>query len=182
MIFRLLLVGMLACSFFSLPAAAQFPEPPKEMEIFKRDVGTWDCDVSFFASPAAEPMRSKAVEENEMLGGFWLVSKFHGEISGAPFQGSCQSGWNPSTKKYVASWVDSMSPAATCMEGTWDEATKTMTMLGGSVDPSNGQETKSKQVVVYQDDDHHTMTMYLQGPGGKDDWVKQLEVRYTRRK
>jgi hypothetical protein len=26
------------------------------------------------------------------------------------------------------------------------------------------------------------MTMYLQGPGGKDDWLKQLEVRYTRRK
>lgn len=180
MIWRLLLVGVLV-SGFSLPVAAQFPEPPKEMEVFQRDVGTWDCELSLYVDPAAEPMRSKAVEENEMLGGFWMISKFKGEISGAPFQGSGQFGWNANTKKYVGSWVDSMSPQATCMEGTWDEAKKTMTMIGGSGDSSHGPGTQSKQVVVYEDDNHHTMTMYIQGPQGKDDWAKQLEVRYTRR-
>jgi hypothetical protein len=180
MILRLLIACVLVCGS-ALPLAAQFPEPPKEMEVFQHDVGNWDCEVRFYADPAAEPMLSKATEENQMLGGFWMVSKFKGEIMGAPFEGSGQFGWNGETKKYVASWVDSMSPHATCMEGTWDAATKTMTMVGGSKDPS-GAEMRSKQVVVYQDNDHHTMTMYMQGPGGKEDWMKQLEVRYTRRK
>jgi hypothetical protein len=179
MLRRLIAFSLLGC--LCLPAAAQFPEPPKEMEIFRQDVGKWDCEVRFYAEPTAEPMLSKATEENEMLGGFWMVSKFKGEIMGAPFEGSGQFGWNGETKKYVGSWVDSMSPNATCMEGTWDAASKTLSMVGGSKDPS-GADTRSKQVVVYQDDDHHTMTMYLQGPGGKDDWLKQLEVRYTRRK
>jgi hypothetical protein len=180
MMLKLLVAVTLACGL-CLPAAAQFPEPPKEMEVFQRDVGKWDCEARFYADPAAEPMLSKATEENEMLGGFWMVSKFKGEVMGAPFEGSGQFGWNATTKKYIGSWVDSMSPQATCMEGTWDAASKTLTMVGASTDPS-GAEMRSKQAVVYEDDDHHTMTMYLQGPGGKDDWTKQLEVRYSRRK
>ena len=139
-----------ACLFlFLAPQAveAQLPEPPAEMKVYQRDVGTWDCEVRFYAEPGAEPMVSKATEENRMLGGMWLVGHFKGEIMGAPFEGSGQFGWNEKTKKYVSSWVDSMSPNPMSMEGTWDEATKTMTMTGLTEDPS-GHQSKSKTTVV----------------------------------
>jgi hypothetical protein len=149
------------------------------MELLKKDVGTWDCVVKFYTDPSADPMTSKAVETNTMVGDYWVIGDFKGEIAGAPFHGSSQMGYDTATKKFLGTWVDSMSPMPTRMEGTWDEKTKTMTFLGTSKDPT-GAENKSKIVVVYQDAEHHTMSMYMHGGGA--DWTKTMEVAYTRKK
>ena len=172
---------LLFCFAFVGNSFGQGPDAPKEMEVFKNDVGTWDCKIKFWTDPAGEAQESTGTETNEMLGGMWLISEFKGEFFGAPFQGSGQFGFNTETKKYVGSWVDSMSPHAMCMEGTWDAAKKTLTQFGTGKDPM-GNDMKSKSTIVYQDKDNHVMTMFNLAPDSKDNWVKSMEITYKRKK
>lgn len=172
-------LAILICLAGAFPLSAQESDVADAMQVYKQDAGNWDCEFKMYPSPDAEPMVSKASETNVMLGDTWLISHFKGEIEGMEMQGSGQFGYNPETKKYIGSWVDSMSPYPMCIEGTWNEATKTMTCFGTGKDPT-GAESKSKLVTVYKDHDNHTMTMFMET--GKDQWMKVMEIVYKRRK
>lgn len=156
-------------------ALGQSPDP---LSIMKRDVGTWDCAVKFYMDSNGEPSVSKAVETNHMVGDLWLIGDFKGEMAGAPFHGSSQTGYDPKAKKFIGSWVDSASPYPAAMEGSYDAAKKTLTMIGTGKDP-NGGDMKMKLVTVYKENDTRTMTMYV---AAGEEWLRAMVVEYTRKK
>jgi hypothetical protein len=162
-------------------ASAQAPPAPKpgpEHEILKGDVGAWDATVeSFMGGPT--PMTSKGTETNVLMGGLWLVTEFKADMMGMPFQGHGVTGYDANKKKYVGTWVDTMSFGLGHSEATWDAATKTMTGTTEGPDPS-GQIQKMKSVVTYKDADTRVFTMSGAGPDGKD--VTFLKITYTRKK
>jgi hypothetical protein len=162
--------------------AQEPPKPTKEHEELKSEVGAWDAEVSMWMSPDAEPMKSKAVETNEMFGDFWLMSEFEGEFGGEKFKGHSMLGYDPAKKKYVGTWTDTMSPYLMTMEGDYDEATHTSTMYGMGTSMETGKAEKSKMVTVYTSDDEKTFTMYMEKPGAEDEWIKVMEIKYKRRK
>jgi Protein of unknown function (DUF1579) len=93
-------------------ALAQEPSKPlPEHKILASDEGTWDATIRMYAGgPDAEPSVSKGSEVNEVLpGGLWVLSKFEGEFGGMKFHGRGQFGFDPVKKKYVGTWLDSMS-------------------------------------------------------------------------
>ncbi len=155
-------------------------EPPKEMEHFKADVGTRDCEMRMWnpEDPKAEPAVSKGSETNFLMGGMWLISHFKGEMMGMPFEGSGQFGFNPEKKKYTGTWVDTMSPYPMAVEGTWDEKTQTMTETGIAKDPT-GTEHKMKMITVYNKDGTKVFTIYALADGKE---VKAMEMKYTKAK
>ncbi len=170
------------CWILNGVAWGQFPEPLAAHELLKKDVGTWKATLRFWmgpdgkADPTAEPAESTGEEVNRMIGQFWVVSSFKGEFGGMPFEGHGTSGYDPKLKKYVGSWVDSVSPFSTHMLGTYDEKTKTLTSSSVGVG-MDGEEVKGKSEVIYIDDDHRRMVMYdLQD--GKE--VKSMEIEYVR--
>jgi hypothetical protein len=154
-------------------------EPPKEMEHFKGDVGTWNCEIRMFGDPSGKPDVSKGSETISMLGGMWMISHFKGEMMGMSFEGSSQMGFNPETKKYTGTWVDSMSPYAMTTEGTWDEKTQTLTQTGTGKDAS-GNEAKMKMTSVYNKDGSRLFSMFMPMPDGKE--MKTMEILYTKAK
>ena len=117
-------------------------------QLLKKDVGTWNCEIKFYADPSAPPAVSKGTETCFMVGENWLVSDFKGDIMGSPFQGHSLTRFDSENKKFVSTWIDSMSPHAMSTEGTWDETTQTLTSTGVGKDPT-GNETKHKMTVVY---------------------------------
>lgn len=161
--------------------ATSFGQGSDAMSVLKKDVGNWDCEIKFYADPNGDPSISKGTETNSAIGDKWVIGEFKGEMAGVAFHGASQMGYDPSKKKYVGSWVDSASPFATQMEGTYDAATKSLTLIGIGKEPS-GNEMKTKLVTTYKDDDNRTMTMYMPGPGGDNAWFKLMEVIYRRRK
>ena len=179
------LLVLLVTLSFTVGAFAQGPEAAPEHAILKKDVGTWDATIKFWmgpdgkADPSAQPMESKGTETGRLVGEFWLVSDFKGEFAGMPFEGHGTTGFNPQTKKFQGSWVDSMNPFAMHMESTYDERTKTMTSLGKGVGP-DGKETKSKSTVVYDGDNKRTFTMYDLKAGTDNEWLRSMEIVYTR--
>ncbi len=160
------------------------PKPTAEHKVLAADEGTWDATIkSFMAGPDAEPTVSKGVEVNTVMpGGLWVLSKFQGDFGGMTFEGRGQFGYDPLKKTYVGTWIDSMSPTISVLEGTYDAKTKTMTFVGDGVDPSTKAKYTQKMVTTSKDDGTRVFTLYMkfEAAGGAEG--KFMEITYTKRK
>jgi hypothetical protein len=163
------------------PQQPQTPQATEQHRLLHQDVGTWDAEITIFSpEEGTPPMKSKGTEKNELLpGGMWLVSRFEGEIVGMPFAGVGTSGYDPVEKKYVGTWVDSMSPHLMTTKGEYDPATKTLTSTGEGRDYTTGQPYTAKLVTRFLDKNTRIFEMHLPGMDGKH-W-KMMETKYTRR-
>jgi Protein of unknown function (DUF1579) len=161
------------------PGMPPMPKAGPEHELLKSDVGTWDATVESFMPGAPQPMVSKGTETNTLVGGMWLVTDFKSDMMGEPFQGHGVSGWDPTKKKYVGTWVDTMSTGLGLSESTYDAATKTMTGTFEGPGPA-GEIMKMKSTVVLKDADTRVFTMSGPGPDGKD--TTMMRITYKRRK
>lgn len=168
------------------PALAQegmppTPKPGPEHQILQQDAGAWDATVEMWMAPGQPPAVSKGTETNTLCcGGLWLYTDFNSDMMGAPFQGHGVMGYDPAKKKYVGTWVDSMSVALSVMENTYDAATKTMTGFMEGPDPS-GKMIKMKMVNEWKDaGETRVFTMSMPGPDAKD--VPTMRITYKRKK
>ncbi len=163
---------------------APVPKPTAEHKVLATEEGTWDAaGKSYMGGPDAAPTDWKGVEVNAMMtGGMWMISKFEGEIDGQKFEGRGQFGYDQLKKKYIGTWIDSMSPGISVLEGTYDAKTKTMTYAGDSVEPASGMKYSQRMVTVTKDDGSRNFTLYMtmDATGGKE--AKVLEIAYTKRK
>lgn len=158
--------------------AQEVPKPGPEHELLKKYVGVWDATIEM-TEPGGQTQTSKGTETCRMLsGGLWLVTQFKGELMGQTFEGNGATGYDPGKKKYVESWVDSMSTGIAVGDSTYDPATKTVTGTLESPDPS-GKPMKMKAVTQWKDDTTRVFTMSFTGPDGKD--MPALKISYKKR-
>ena len=157
------------------PIVAQPPpaKPGPEHELLKKYVGTWDAVISM----AGQDSKGTAVYKLG-LGGLWLLTDFKADLGGMKFEGHGTSGYDPTKKKYVSTWIDSMSLGITLMQGTYDPKTKTMTFTYEESDPSSGKKMKSRDVSKITDDDNQSFEMYKSAEGKPE--FKAMEIHYTR--
>jgi hypothetical protein len=183
-VFFLITSGLvLSCG---LPARSQegsipVPKPTREHRLLATDVGTWDAAIKLWMDPKGAPTESKGTETNRMLpGGLWLLSTFNGELAGTPFHGRGQFGYDPVKKKYVGTWIDSLGTTPMLLEGTLDEATRTLTLTGETVD-MEGKPARFREVETTRDDGKRVSTMFMKTAATGPDFVKVMEITYTRR-
>ena len=182
------LAAMFAFSLLqAIPMASTYgqdypPKPTAEHQALAEDVGVWDAETKFWMQPDTDPITSKAVETNTMAGQLWLITEFKGNFAGMPFVGHGQFGYDPIAKKYIGTWVDSMAPYLYTMEGTFDEQTKTLTMMSTGRDPKTGKISTSKNITQYIDADTKTFEIHAPVPGQEGKWWKMMEISYKRRK
>jgi len=171
---RRALLTALAIVGLSSTAWAQVPAPPPELSVLKQLEGVWDAVVK------TGNEESKAVMEAKFgLGGLWLVSDFQGEAAGQKFAGKGLDTYDPSEKKYVAVWADSMSLSPMIMKGDYDAAKKTLTSVGEARDPT-GNVMKLKSVAIFKDHDSHEWSLSMILPDGME--TPMLSISYKRRK
>jgi hypothetical protein len=158
-------------------------EPTAEHKRLAEGVGVWDAEVKLWAQgPAAEPTVSKGVEEVSLMpGGLWLLSKFEGKIAGREFVGRSTTGYDAHKKKYVGVWVDSTDPHMMITEAEYDPETKTETATSKGVDPASGKPYDMKMTTVHKGKDTRVFTMNMKIPEAGDDYIKLMEITYTRR-
>lgn len=167
-----LLAAVVATTLFLAPSQAQPPQPGPEMAHCKNLVGTWDATMKM------QGMEAKGVMTYKMdLGGLWLGSVFEAEMApGQKFFGRGFETYDAGKKKYVAVWLDSMSTVPMVMEGTFDEKTKTMTMIGDAPD-MNGKLAKHRLTTTRKDENTMEFAMYL-----GDAKEPMMTITYKRRK
>lgn len=159
---------------------AGMPGEPHKM--LAKSNGTWDVEMTNWMADGAPPTTSKGKATNTMvLGGRYQQSKFTSDFGGMPFEGIGTTAYDNTEKKYVSTWMDNMSTAVMYSSGTWDDASKSMTLTGSMKSPANGLDCKMREVFKIIDDNHQVMEMY--GPDmktGKE--YKMMELKYTRKK
>ena len=176
-------MACLVASFLAAPAIAQEgpPKPSPEHQVLAADAGTWDATIKSYEG-GSEPAVSKGTEVNEVLpGGFWVLSRFDGDFNGMKFQGRGQFGFDPARKKYVGTWIDSMSPTLSVLEGSYDAKTKTMTYTGEGVGPDAKTKFTQKMVTTMKEDGTRVFTLYMKFDGAPEE-KKFMEITYTKRK
>jgi hypothetical protein len=155
-------------------AAQEAPKPGPEMAVLKEAEGTWDALIN------SQGSESKGVLTSRLgLNGLWLMDQFTGDFSGLKFEGRGATSYDPNKKKYTGIWIDSMTPSPMVLEGTYNAATKTMTMTGMMPMP-DGTTAKLTQTTVTKDADTRVFTMSMQDKDGKD--FVMLTITYKRRK
>jgi hypothetical protein len=177
------LIGLfLVGSILNTTVMAQGPvAPTAEHKVLASEEGTWDATVkSFDGGPNAEPSVSKGTEVNTLLpGGLWLVSKFEGDFGGLKFEGRGQFGYDPEKKKYIGTWIDSMFPTMSVLEGEYDAKTKTMTYVGEGTGPDGKTKSMQRMVTTTKEDGSRAFTLYMKVDKNE---MKVLEITYTKRK
>src|SRR6478672_11770065 len=103
--FRLFLAAMaVALSVSTLSAQPEPPKPGPEMDVLKKQEGTWDAAIKMHG--VDKEAKGTMTCKSECLG-LWLGSSFESNFGGMPFQGRGLDSYDPRKKKYVGVWVDS---------------------------------------------------------------------------
>ncbi|HTD52721.1 MAG TPA: DUF1579 domain-containing protein [Thermoanaerobaculia bacterium] len=162
----------------AMQKAATPGEAHKKLEAV---VGTFDTKVKTWMDPSKPPEESTGTSENTwVLGNRYVQMKYQGTMMGQPFSGMGYQGYDNVTKKYVGTWMDSMSTGIMRTTGQADKSGKTMTMTGSAADPVTGKMVNLTEKITVKDNDHHSFEMWAPGPDGKP--VKMMEIEYTRKK
>jgi hypothetical protein len=155
--------------------------PGKEHAMMASWNGKWEGEVTMWMSADAPPMVSNMTVENKMImGGRYQQSVNKGSFGGMPFEGISTLAFDNAKKTWISTWFDNMGTGIITMEGSWDDATKTMTLRGREMDPSLNKEKDCRQTFTVVDDNHQLMQMYEVQPDGKE--RKTMQVHFTRKK
>ena len=182
---RVMSFALLAALFFAAaPLRAQAPEmpkPTKEHEWLKQLVGEWTSKGKLMADPNGEPIECEGTETVRAIGGFWVQAEMNSKPFGEPVTGLMTIGYDPEKKKYVGTWVDSVTSYLWKYEGTLDESGKVLTLeADGPNFTKPGETAKYRDVITIKDKDHKTLTGMAQTEDGK--WVTFMTTEFTRKK
>jgi hypothetical protein len=142
--------------------------------------GTWDAKNKYSMESDQPAMESTGtVEQKMILGGRYLQQEHSSEMMGAPFTGINLIGYDNHTKKYVSTWIDTMSTGIYYFEGTASPDGKVITQECHYDDPVKGP-TVWRSITRLVDEDTVVYEMYGVDKNGKEE--KMGETTLTRRR
>ncbi len=142
--------------------------------------GTWTTKTKSWMEPDKPAMEMTGTCEQKMiLGGRYLQQVYAGEMMGEPFTGINILGYDNHTKKYVSTWIESMSTGIYYFEGTASADGKIITQACSYDDPVKGHDTLWRSVTRIRDDNTLEYEMYITPKGGKEE--KMMEMTVTRK-
>lgn len=118
--------------------------------------------------PEGEQKSAGTMEYKMVMGGRFQQATYKGTMLGQPFEGSRLLGYDNLRKVFTNSWVDNMSTAVMYMEGTYDEASKTISLKGKNTNPETRRLCDMRQTMKMIDDKTQLMEMYAIPEGGKE--------------
>jgi hypothetical protein len=142
--------------------------------------GSWTTKTSACMEPGKPPVESAGTSEQKtILGGRFLQQEFTGEMMGGTFNGIGVTGYDNHTKKYVSTWMDTMSTAILFFQGTASADGKTITQEARYDDPIKGPVTW-RSITKIGDDNTQRFELFGIDKTGKEE--KMMEITYTRKK
>jgi hypothetical protein len=142
--------------------------------------GSWTTKTRGWMEPDKPPTDSTGTCEQKMLlGGRYLQQEYTGDMMGEPFTGINIIGYDNHTKKYVSTWIDSMSTGIYCFEGTVSSDGKTITQENSYDDPVRGPMIW-RSISRFVDDNTLEYEMYMIPKSGKEE--KMIETTVSRKR
>ncbi|HLY09495.1 MAG TPA: DUF1579 family protein [Planctomycetota bacterium] len=131
--------------------------PTEEHDFLRQFSGEWTA-VGKGTDVAGKSVDMKGLEIDRLvLGDFWLFLIFQSQIPEQPFVGHGMIGYDPIRRKYVGTWVDSLSPYLGTLEGTADPKTRTLTLEMAGTNAVTGKPSHDRLVYRFQDPEHRSV-------------------------
>ncbi len=147
---------------------------------FAKLEGSWETSTRAWMEPGQPPMESKGTcEQKIILGGRYLQQEYQGDMMGQPFTGINVLAFDNHTKKYMSTWIDSMSTGIYFFEGEGTGNQKTVTQECRYDDPVKGPSVW-RSVTRYVNDNKIEFEMFLKAKRGKEQ--KMMEMTVTRKR
>lgn len=144
-------------------------------------VGTWTATTNMWMEPGKPPEVSQGTSVHRwVLGNRYLEQRYEGTMFGMPFSGIGYTGFDNYKKKYLSTWMDTMSTTIMINSGTFDAAGKVLTASGKMDDPSKGKVVTIRTVTTMVNSDEMLFEMHGPGPDGKD--YRIMEIRHKRKR
>lgn len=162
-----------ACLVTSFVFAAD-PFPPQAVEEhgwLKQFVGEWESKAKGPAGPGEPEVECTGSIKSRMLGNLWVVSEIEVDLHGSKMKGLQTIGYDPKTKKYVGTWVDSMMNHLWKYEGSVDATGKILTLEaeGPNFMGDGTKMAKFRDVYEFKSKDQIAASSQMLGEDGK--WV-----------
>jgi hypothetical protein len=157
--------------------------PSEHHKVLAQAIGKWDTETRVWVQgPDAEPTSEKgAAEFKWLVEGRWLMEETQGPFMHSPRKGFGITGYDNYKKKYVSSWVDSITTTLITYEGNFDQTGKVMLSFGFLDEPITGEHDKCvKYVWRFLDPDKMVFEVH-DLPIGETN-TKVFEIIYTRKK
>ena len=153
--------------------------PGEPHKLLASMAGTWNTTTKSWMDPNQPPEETTGTCKQTMLmDGRFLEQECTGTMMGQPFNGRGVTGYDNHTKKYVATWMDSMGTGIYFFEGSAGSDGKTITMESHYDDPMAGP-MKLRAVTKIVDPNTEIFEMYGTDKSGQE--MKMMEIRYSRK-
>lgn len=158
------------------------PEPTKEHAWLERFVGDWEGAAEVTMAPDQPATTCQSAEQIRPLGDFWIISEGTGEMPGMGAMSWLMTvGYDPEKRKYVATWMDSMTGTLWAYEGTVDASgTKLVLEAEGPCPGKPGVIAKFRDVNEFKGNDQRVFTSSMQNEDGS--WTTLVQGTYRRKK
>jgi hypothetical protein len=154
--------------------------PGPQHKVLEQFAGEWTYVSKAWMAPGAPAQESTGTSTNVMLyGGRYLRQVVDGEMMGEGFHGMGLVGYDNVKGKYVSAWIDNMGTSVMPGEGTWDEASKTLTVFDAYLDPVTGKPKTMRMVTRIEAPNRHVSEFFDTTPDGSE--AKIMEITYTRK-
>jgi hypothetical protein len=152
--------------------------PGEPHKLLANRAGSWSIKSRHWMEPDEPPVTFTGFCERKMiLGGRYLQEEFAGEMMGNPFTGIGAIGYDNHSKKYVATWMDTMSTGIYFFVGTASPDGKTISMESRFDDPIKGP-AKWHLVTRIVDENTEVAEMRMAYESGAEE---KCESTYTRK-
>ncbi len=139
--------------------------------------GRWKTTTKSWMEPDTPPVEHTGTCEQKMIfGGRFLQQEYSGDMMGESFMGINLIGYDNFTKKYVSTWIDSMSTGIYYFEGTSSPDGKTITQRCNYNDPVKGPAIWLS-ITRIVDNDTLVYEMYLIPTGGSEEKMMEMTVK-----
>ena len=162
-------------------------EATNEHRWLQKRVGRWVGEGEAQMGPEAPPEKWKIPEQVSQVGDVWVQARAEGEFPGCGSAVTIMTlGYDPVRKHFVGTFIGSMMTHMWVYEGDLEADGRTLTLRadGPAFGPDGkviaGKTAKYRDVVAMVDDDHRTLTSFMQADNGE--WMQIVQARYRREK
>src|SRR5262245_18041863 len=107
----------------------EMPQPQSEHKWLQRLVGDWEYEHECNMGPDQPPMKMTGTESVRSLGGLWTMGEGRGEMPGGEVGTTMMTlGYDPTTQRFVGTFIGSMMTHMWIYNGTLDAAGKVLTL------------------------------------------------------
>jgi hypothetical protein len=157
----------------------KYGPPGPEHKMLDPLVGTWQARCRMWIDPAQPPQASDGtLVRKSIMGGRFLQENFEGSIVDRPAQGIGYLGFDRAKKKYVMTWLDSVSTAIQMSYGTY--ANGVWTFTHEDTCPITGKHAKMRDTLRIVSPNEQELTMYRQLAGEQE--MRTMEIILTKQK